>query len=204
MTRSGRTIRPVFAPWLRAGAAISLVACHAAGPADSAPPPSGACPVGWLDPPSVDPSIAVPTGGGHVVLHARANGTQNYACSASNTDGGATYAWTLKGPEAVLSDCRSTAIGHHFASEAGPPEWQLADGTFVVAHKTAALAAADAAPWLLLTVDRQGGSGPLAGARYVQRVGTRGGAAPGTPCDASQAGALQKVPYEAHYYFFAP
>jgi hypothetical protein len=141
-------------------------------------------------------------------LHAAAKGTQNYACTAGGAaDGGASYAWALKGPEAMLNDCNGAPIGHHFASDAGTPEWQLNDGTFAVAHKKAAFAVdGGAVPWLLLAVDARGGTAPLAQAQFVQRVNTRGGVAPGGGCDATRAasGGLEKVPYEADYFFFGP
>jgi hypothetical protein len=190
--------------WLPACVAVFFVACHSE-PAPQTSAPESACPAGWLEAPPVDPSIAVPSAGARVVFHARATGTQNYACASAVTESGATYAWSLNGPEAVLGDCHAAPVGRHFASEAGPPEWQLSDGTYVVAHKTAAFAGTPGAvPWLLLTVDHQGGSSPLASARCVQRVRTSGGVPPSAPCDATQAGAIQKIPYEADYYFFAP
>jgi hypothetical protein len=162
------------------------------------------CPSAWLQPPVVDPSIAVPEPD-HAVVHAFAKGTQNYACASVGADAGSTFAWSLKGPDATLSDCQSGTIGSHFASASGAPEWQLSDGTYVVAHKAGAFAAGGrVAPWLLLRVDGHGGAGPLAEAHYVQRVHTVGGAPPAEVCDADHAGTVQKVPYEADYFFYAP
>src|SRR5215470_7557864 len=40
------------------------------------------CPAAWLTAPVVDPSIAVPDGGGDALVHASATGTQNYTCMA--------------------------------------------------------------------------------------------------------------------------
>jgi Protein of unknown function (DUF3455) len=180
--------------------------CHPV-PAPENGASAAACAADWLQAPAVDPSLAVPSGNDRVVLHAAASGTQNYACSSVTADGGASYAWSPAGPEATLSDCHSTAIGHHMASDAGPaaPEWQTLDGAYVVGHKVTAKAkAAGSVPWLLLSVDRHGGTGPLTEARFVQRVATSGGAAPTAPCDGSLVGTMQKVPYTADYYFFAP
>lgn len=197
-------------PWRSAAFAVTLFACRApgpAGPASSLDAGSTApeCPSAWLEPPVVDGSIAVPDGNGRLVLHAAARGTQDYVCSADSADAGSGYGWALKGPDATLADCRSASIGRHFASDAGGPEWQLSDGTYVVAHKTGVFSAnPGAAPWLLLSVDRHGGAGRLGEARYVQRVRTIGGGRPDAPCDASRAGAVQRVPYEAQYFFFAP
>jgi hypothetical protein len=162
----------------------------------------GGCPAAWLVAPQVDPSIAVPSDGGTLRIHAAASGTQNYACTA--TDAGTT--WTFVGPEATLDDCTGALFGHHFASDGGAasPEWQATDGTYVVGHKVAAFTpdgGSGSVPWLLLQVVGQGGSGPLAQSLYVQRLDTDGGVAPGPGCD---AGATQAVPYTADYYFYGP
>jgi hypothetical protein len=168
---------------------------------------AGVCPPEWLQAPGVEPAIAVPDGGSAALVRVAAAGTQNYACSRAAGDAGATFAWTLVGPEAALSDCHGVVVGQHFPSDAGAsgPEWQLRDGSYVVGHKVAASPAGPGSvPWLLLSADGHGGGGLLAGARFVQRVATHGGAAPSAGCDEGRAGALQKVPYTADYYFFGP
>jgi hypothetical protein len=175
------------------------------GPRSASPP--APCPAAWLQPPVVDPAIAIPDGGAAAVAHALAKGTQNYTCKHSGdaADGG--FAWTLAGPEAVLSDCTAAVMGQHFASDAGAaaPEWQTTGGDYVVGHKVAAYAPdKSAVPWLLLATDHAGGSGPIAGTKYVQRVSTTGGVAPSAQCDANTVGITQKVPYSADYYFFGP
>lgn len=183
---------------------LLLAACDHNGAAPAAPP-ADPCPTAWLDTPTVDAPIAVPPGNPRVVLHAAATGTQNYTCSPG-ADGGAP-AWSFIGPEATLSDCKGATLGKHFATDAGAPEWQLADGTYVVAHKVAASPKTGAVPWLLLAADGHGASGPLTTARFVQRVNTTGGVAPDAPCDASSLGAgrtVKKIPYTADYYFYAP
>jgi hypothetical protein len=169
-----------------------------------------ACPSSWFVAPAVDPTIAVPDGGGMVLLHAAGAGTQNYTCNESTVDGGATYTWTFVGPEADLSDCNATLIGHHFASDAGAnaPEWQTTDGTYVIGSKLAAFTpdgGASSVPWLLLQGVGHGGSGTLSSAHYIQRVQTDGGVAPAaTSCNADAGGTTMKVPYTASYYFFGP
>lgn len=37
---------------------------------------------------------------------------------------------------------------------------------------------------------------------YIQRVNTRGGVAPRTPCDAATQGSRTTVPYAADYVFY--
>jgi Protein of unknown function (DUF3455) len=167
------------------------------------------CQDDWLQAPAVDPALSAPDGGGRVLLHAAATGTQNYGCTRAGGDAGAHYTWTLAGPEAALSDCRGAVIGRHFASDAGAsaPEWQLVGGSYVVGHKLAAWTpegGSGSVPWVLLGADDRGGGQPLDGARYVERVRTRGGVAPGDGCDADRLGAMQKVPYSADYFFLGP
>lgn len=160
----------------------------------------------WLRAPAVDASLSVPKDGNRVLAHALANGTQNYACKPAPGDAGSSYAWTLTGPEATLSGAGGTAMGKHFPSPAGAaaPQWQTPDGTYVVGRKVAAFtpSPADGVPWLLLRVESHGGAGTLGQAQYIQRVNTHGGVAPAAGCDASHAGATEKVPYSADYFFF--
>jgi len=199
-------MRALFAAWM-----IVLVGCDKRDPATAnggAPSDSGACPASWTVAPTVDPSIAVPDGRG-VLLHASATGTQNYGCLATAPSGDAgtatTYAWTLTGPEADLSDCMAKKIATHFATDAGAPEWLTTDGTFVIGKKAAASTpdgGAGAIPWLLVQTTSHGGSGTLAKTLYIQRVNTTGGKAPATGCDAPTVGTTTKVSYTADYYFF--
>lgn len=175
---------------------------------------AGGCPASWTVAPVVDPSIAVPDGGGGVLLHAQGVGTQNYKCMASTPsdagadadDAGTTYAWTLTGPEADLKDCMMNKIGTHFASDAGAsaPEWMTIDGTDVIAKKNAAYTPPDsgAVPWLLLQATAHSGTGTLSKVLYIQRVNTTGGKAPATGCDASAVGMTTKIAYTADYWFF--
>jgi hypothetical protein len=165
----------------------------------------GACPAAWFAAPEVDPSIAVPDGGGGVLIHASGDGTQDYVCKALANDAG--YAWTLVTPAATLSDCHGTVIGHHFASEAGAafPEWQTTDGTYVVGSKHAPFDAGSASiPWLLLGAVDAGGSGTLSRTDYIQRLETDGGNAPATGCDGNNVGGTVNVPYTAEYFFYGP
>jgi hypothetical protein len=167
----------------------------------------GGCPASWMTAPAVDPSIAVPSDGGSVLLHASATGTQDYTCTQSD----AGFSWAFVGPEAELHDCNAAVIGHHFASDAGPsaPEWQTTDGTYVVGKRAAPPFVPDggamSVPWLLLQATAHGGTAALSRAGYIQRLNTDGGVAPSTTCDQTVAGGAQgsqKVPYSADYYFF--
>ncbi len=165
------------------------------------------CPTSWTVTPVVDGTLAVPSDGGGVLLHAHGVGTQNYQCKAGTGDAGATYAWTFVGPQADLNDCHGTKIGTHFASPAGAaaPEWLQLDGTSVIGQKLAAETpdgGSAAIPWLLLQATSTTGTGTLSKTKYVQRLNTTNGLAPTTGCDATTVGANQNVSYTADYYFY--
>jgi hypothetical protein len=183
------------------------------GPTDARPESDasdGGCPGSWFVAPEVDPSIAVPDGGGGVLLHASGSGTQNYACDAVVVDGGTNYVWTLVTPEATLSDCHAATIGHHFASEAGAgfPEWQTTDGTYVIGQKHLPTFTPDGGaasiPWLLLDAVDSGGAGTLSSTLYIQRLNTDGGDAPASTCNSGTVGTTTNIAYTADYYFFGP
>jgi hypothetical protein len=184
-------------------------AADAGGEADAS---DGGCPTSWYVAPVTDPSIALPDGGGGVLLHAMGSGTQNYVCKATpNDSGGPEFTWTLVTPDANLTDCHANVIGHHFASEAGAsfPEWQTTDGTYVIGTKHLPTFTPDGGagsiPWLLLTAVDAGGSGTLSMTDYIQRLNTDGGNAPSTGCaEAGDVGSTTDVPYTADYYFYGP
>jgi hypothetical protein len=185
---------------------------------DAAVLSDAACPSSWTVAPETVALIAVPDGGGGVLLHATGTGTQDYTCTATETDAGPdggdaglAYAWVFVGPEAVLSDCNTAPIGHHFASEAGAsePEWMTtADNSYVIAKKVNAGYTPDGGaeiPWLLLQALSNSDGGTLAQVSYVQRLNTTAGLSPpNSSCDDTTVGTTQKVPYTADYYFFGP
>jgi hypothetical protein len=167
---------------------------------DASAPGSG-CGPDWLAAPVVDPSIAVPEAHRMLLARGAARGTQDYECRA---DDGGTGAWVLTGPSAALTDCTGAALATHFASDAGAPSWQSAGTAPVVGRKLAAFTppgSAGSIPWLLLEASGGGAAGSLVGSAFVQRLHTQGGVAPASPC---QAGAVERVPYSADYYFYGP
>jgi Protein of unknown function (DUF3455) len=76
--------------------------------------------------PDVPDAIAVPAGLEPVIsLHAK--GSQIYTCQAG-ADG--KFGWTLKGPDAELSDRKEKVIGQHLADPTSKlPTWKLKDGS---------------------------------------------------------------------------
>ena len=129
-------------------------------------------------------------------IEAFGKGLQIYACKPAS----AAYAWTLKAPEASLSDAKGNVVGKHFAG----PSWQASDGSTVVGEALNASPSPDAGaiPWLVLHAKSHTGSGTMANVAYVVRTRTEGGVAPATGCDASHVNAEVRVPYSAVYLFF--
>jgi Protein of unknown function (DUF3455) len=125
-----------------------------------------------------------------------AKGVQIYVCNKN--DAGA-YTWTFKAPEAELDDAAGKAIGKHY----GGPTWEGNDGGKVVGAVKASAPApgGNSIPWLLLDIKSRDGSGQFTQAAAILRVSTVGGTAPTSGCDESHAGAEQRVPYTATYYF---
>jgi hypothetical protein len=155
-----------------------------------------------LTPPTVAAAIQTPSGL-TLTHHLHATGTQIYTCTGTavaGTDGGLTYAWVFKAPDAKLSDSCGRAIATHFAG----PTWQSnADGSTVKGAKVAGVTvAATAVPWLLLSASAHTGSGMFSSVTYIQRVDTTGGIAPTAACAAANANADNAVPYTADYYFY--
>jgi len=148
--------------------------------------------------PDVPPKIAASVNE-DVVLIAHASGSQIYVCQAGPDQ---KLTWTLKAPEADLSDAGGKSIGHHSAG----PTWKHNDGSEVTGKASARQDAPDPAdiPWLLVNVTSRSGSGILSKITTIQRIHTKGGQPPVTGCDDAHRGAETKSPYSADYYFYAP
>ena len=178
-----------------------------------------ACTGAWLVAPDLA-GLVLPDGGpeaGVVLMHALGTGTQDYACIGTPIDGGAdagdagaNFVWTLVTPDAVLTDCNGTNVGHHFASEAGAtaPEWLSIDDSYVIGKKLVGVTpdgGSGSVPWLIIGATSHGGdSGVLSNVTYVERLDTDGGVAPATGCDFAHSDAGVNIGYTADYYFFGP
>ena len=106
------------------------------------------------------------------------------------------------GPDAALNDRRGTMVGKYY----GPPAtWEARDGSKVTGTQVAVSpAAAGSIPLQLVKANPAVGMGAMQGVSYIQRVATKGGVAPQTPCDAAGVGQKQVVEYQADYIFWAP
>jgi Protein of unknown function (DUF3455) len=149
--------------------------------------------------PEVPDAIKAPAAE-QVVLVTHAAGSQIYTCGKGE-DG--KPAWTLKAPEAQLRDLKGALVGHHAAG----PSWKHLDGSSVTGKMVAKVPSPDPAsvPWLLVSVVSHDGDGVLTRVTSIQRIHTKGGAAPpAAKCDPSKPNTETWVPYSADYYFFAP
>jgi hypothetical protein len=151
-----------------------------------------------LTPPPVPAAIQVPAGA-KLAHKFHATGAQVYTCAAP-APGAATFAWTLKRPDATLVDAAGAKAGTHGAG----PTWTAIDGSAVVGQKVAQVDAPTpgAVPWLLLRATSNTGKGVFAAVTYVQRLETKGGKAPAAGCDAKTVGTETRADYSADYFFF--
>jgi len=154
--------------------------------------------------PDVPDAIAVPAGQ-EVVFYAHAKGSQIYTCQAG-ADG--KFSWTLKGPQAELSDRKDKVIGEHSADPTAKlPTWKLKDGSEVTGKAAAHVDSLDSEsiPWLLVNIVSNADKGRLAKVTTIQRVHTHGGKPSSSDsCDESHKDTETKSDYTADYYFFAP
>jgi peroxiredoxin Q/BCP len=182
---SARTVAGLFAALFAAAAVFS------SSNAQGAAPPR----------PDVPAAIAAPASA-TVSSKLHATGAQIYVCADSAGSAGAphVYGWTLKAPDAALTDGTGAPAGHHGAG----PVWTSKDGSAVNARKLAQADApsVDAVPWLLLRATTTSGNGVFSKVTYVQRVGTSNGKPPASGCDAKHAGLEKRVDYTADYYFY--
>jgi Protein of unknown function (DUF3455) len=124
------------------------------------------------------------------------NGAQVYVCSATSGK----FAWTLKAPDAKLTDENPKQTIKHFAG----PTWQAMDGSSVVGEAVATSPSPrlGAIPWLVLRAKSHSGSGMLSDVAYIVRTDTRGGVAPRSGCDQAHSASERRVSYSATYLFF--
>jgi hypothetical protein len=132
-----------------------------------------------------------------MTLKAHATGAQVYECRQG--DDPARYLWVLKAPDATLVDEAGRKVAKHYAG----PTWEAADGSTVLAEVVGRESSPDpkSIPWLLLKATTRSAHGQFSSVRFIQRLHTVGGVAPGT-CTAKQAGRELRVKYSADYYFY--
>jgi hypothetical protein len=136
---------------------------------------------------------AIAARGEALVATLHAQGAQIYECKA---DASGKLGWQFREPIATLLRDGET-VGRHYAG----PNWELADGSAVMAKAVGRAEAATRGdiPLLKLDVVARRGSGGLASVATIQRLNTRGGVAEG---GCNTAGAFLSVPYSADYAFY--
>ena len=139
------------------------------------------------------PGALRPPEGATLIGRYPARGVQIYTCVGKT----GAMAWTLKAPDAELSGADGKPFARHFAG----PTWTARDGSSVTGKLLNEQSAPrpDSVDWLLLSATSTG-NGTLAGTKFVQRVATKGGEAPGGAC--GTPGQEIRVPYSADYVFY--
>ena len=147
-------------------------------------------PVFAAEMPTVPDALAIK--GGKVVASVAATGTQVYECARTPKG---QFAWSFREPKADLM-LDGKPVGQHFAG----PTWAFSDATRITARASAKAPGKDAndIPWLKLDVVQRTKKGPAAGAKYVLRIDTKGGALSGA-CTTDKE--MRAEPYQATYVF---
>jgi len=125
-------------------------------------------------------------------------GELTYECREKKDMAGA-FEWAFVGPVATLYAAGEKAVGKYYAG----PTWEANDGSKVTGKQLAVSpAGAGNIPLQLVKADPAMGAGAMQGVAYIQRLNTKGGAAPATGCDAMAKGKRQVVGYAADYVFY--
>jgi len=150
---------------------------------------------------SLPDAVKVPAGH-QVAMETVGVGQITYECrakvgAATMADG---YEWAFVGPQAVLNDRSGKAVGKYY----GPPAtWEAMDGSKITATQLAtAPAGSGNIPLQLVKANAAMGMGAMNGVSHIQRVATRGGAAPSMACSSASVGQKQVVGYQADYIFW--
>jgi Protein of unknown function (DUF3455) len=147
---------------------------------------------------SLPDAVKVPAGH-RVTIETVGVGQITYECRAKK-DAAGQFEWVFAGPDAKLNDRQGKQVGKYY----GPPAtWESLDGSKLTATQLAVAAAgAGNIPLQLVKANPAMGSGAMQGVTYIQRVATRGGVAPSSPCSAANLGGKQIVNYQADYIFW--
>ncbi|HYW56532.1 MAG TPA: DUF3455 domain-containing protein [Polaromonas sp.] len=143
-------------------------------------------------------TVQVPAGN-KVSMETVGVGDITYECRAKAAAAGE-FEWVFVGPDARLLDRSGRQVGKYY----GPPAtWESADGSKLTAVQLAvAPNVAGSIPLQLVKANPAMGAGAMQGVTFIQRVDTRGGVAPATPCTAATLGSKQVVKYQADYIFY--
>jgi hypothetical protein len=160
---------------------------------------AGAWGLAWtaVDNAALPAALRVPPGH-ELRLWSVGKGEVRYACRRQAGAGGG-YAWVAGLSAGRLYDVYLREIGWSY----GGPTWKSVDGSSVTGQPLAAAPAGEGhLPLQLLRALHASGQGTMQGVSYIQRLHTRGGAAPNRPCDARREGREMAVAYEAEFGFY--
>jgi hypothetical protein len=137
--------------------------------------------------------------GNTVALETVGVGEITYQCRAKK-DAAGQFEWVFVGPDAKLNDRSGKQIGKYY----GPPAtWEAMDGSKLSGAQVAVAPSSPGnIPLQLVKGNPATGSGAMTGVTYIQRVDTKGGVAPATPCTAGNLDAKEVVKYQADYIFY--
>ncbi len=125
-------------------------------------------------------------------------GEVTYACR-QKVDQPGSHSWIFVAPSATLFDGNKKPHGNYY----GGPTWESSDGSKTTGTQVAiAPTTAGNLPLQLIKATSTSSAGMFANITYIQRLNTVGGAAPASPCDASNVGQEQKVAYQADYIYY--
>ena len=144
-------------------------------------------------------AVQVPAGN-KVAMETVGVGEITYMCSAKKDMAGQ-FEWVFAGPVAKLNDRSGKQVGKYY----GPPAtWESMDGSRLTGTQVAVAPAGGTGniPSQLVKANAAMGSGVMNGVTFIQRVETKGGVAPSTPCAAANVDAKQAVKYQADYIFY--
>lgn len=148
---------------------------------------------------SLPDAVKVPAGH-KVAMETVGVGELTYECREKQ-QGAGQFEWAFVGPEAALNDRSGRRVGKYY----GPPAtWESTDGSKITGAQLAtAPAAPGSIPLQLVKANPAKGKGAMTNVTHIQRVATKGGAAPAIACDAGSKGRRQTVPYQADYIFWS-
>jgi hypothetical protein len=155
-----------------------------------------ACSTTSMKTPDAPAAVTVPAGN-KVVMSTVGIGQLTYECRVKANMAG-TYEWVLAGPDAVLYDGDKKQVGKYYAG----PTWESMDGSKVTGKQLAVSPNPGSIPLQLVQANPATGNGAMTGITYIQRLDTKGGVAPTTPCGGSNVSEKQLVKYQADYVFY--
>ena len=161
---------------------------------------AGMSPAGMMtfDQSALPDAVKVPNGN-KVAMQTVGAGDITYECRAK-ADAANTFEWVFVGPQADLNSRAGAKLGTYY----GPPAtWASSDGSKITGTQLAtAPGGTGNIPMQLVKANPASSAGAMMGVTYIQRVATRGGVAPASPCTASAIGSKQTVKYQADYIFW--